>query len=113
MGLASFVLLIFVLGLFLFDVATTRGRNRRALLLEGMVFLAAGYFIVFPQDATRLAHSVGIGRGVDFLLYPIVLWLVREALVGRRRRLEDAERLTELTRALAIAGAQRSAGVNG
>jgi hypothetical protein len=50
---------------------------------------------------------VGIGRGVDFLLYPLVIWLVRESLLARRLRFEDAERMTELARAVALRGAQR------
>ena len=49
---------------------------------------------------------VGIGRGVDFLLYPIVIWLVRESLLTRRRRQEDGEKITQLARAIAIAEAR-------
>jgi hypothetical protein len=45
---------------------------------------------------------VGIGRGVDFVIYPVVIWLVRESLLSRRRRREEEERLTELVRAIAI-----------
>src|SRR5262249_1838012 len=91
----------------LFDAVALRGKNRRALLLEVLAMLVGAFFIVFPNRATELAHLVGIGRGVDFLLYPIVIWLVRESLLSRRRRLEDAERLTQLTRPLAVATASR------
>ena len=107
MNLASLALLSLVFGLVAFDVASTRGKNRRALLLECAVFVCGSFFIVFPQRATALAHLVGIGRGVDFLLYPLVIWLVRESLLSRRRHLEDAERMTQLTRALAIATSER------
>ena len=58
--------------------------------------------ILFPEIARRLATSVGIGRGVDFVIYPTVIWLVRESLVNRRRRREEEERVTELARAVAI-----------
>jgi hypothetical protein len=102
-NLAACVLLAFVFAMVLFDAFALRGKNRRALLLEVAAMLVGAFFIVFPQRATDLAHLVGIGRGVDFLLYPIVIWLVRESLLTRRRRLEDAERITQLTRALAIA----------
>ena len=78
---------------------------RRMLLLEAVVFVGGAFFIAFPDAATALAHAVGIGRGVDFILYPLVIWLVRESLLNRRRRWEDAERLTQLVRAQAIAGA--------
>jgi len=107
MTLAAIALLLLVFGLLLFDWSTQHGKNRRALLLQGLVFVTGAFFIVFPTRATALAHVVGINRGVDFLLYPIIIWLVRESLLTRRRRLEDGERITQLTRALAIATAQR------
>jgi hypothetical protein len=105
MNLAAFVLLALVFGLVAFDCVTFRGKNRRLLLIEIGAFVAGAFFIAFPHRATELAHLVGIGRGVDFLLYPIVIWLVRESLLSRRRRHEDAERITQLVRALAVATA--------
>ncbi|MFT3764262.1 MAG: DUF2304 domain-containing protein [Minicystis sp.] len=105
-NLAAFALLALVFGLLFFDWATLRGRARRMLVVEAVVFLGGAFFIAFPDVATGLAHAVGIGRGVDFVLYPLVIWLVRESLVGRRRRWEDAERLTQLVRAQAVASAR-------
>jgi len=102
MNIAAAALLALVFGLLLHDWIELRGKNRRALLLEAAAFVAGAFFIAFPERATRLAHLVGIGRGVDFLLYPIIIWLVRESLLTRRRRLEDAERLTQVVRSLAI-----------
>ena len=102
MNLAAASLLILVFGLVVFDWATLRGKNRRALLLEIATFVAGAFFIAFPDRATELAHFFGIGRGVDFLLYPLVIWLVRESLLTRRRRLHDQERLTEIARSVAI-----------
>jgi len=99
---ASFLLLGLVAGLVLYDWLALRGKNRRALIFEVAVFVVGAFFIAFPARATALAHLVGIGRGVDFLLYPIVIWLVRESLLTRRRRLSDEERLTELARVVAI-----------
>ncbi len=107
MNLAAFALLALVFGLVVFDWVNLRGRNYRPLLVETLVFLAGAFFIVFPHRANALAHAVGIGRGVDFLLYPIVIWLVRESLLSRRRRHEEEERITQLTRALAVAEARK------
>jgi len=103
---ASLALLLLIFGLVMFDVIEQRKGNRRALLVEILVFLVGAFFVVFPERATALAHMVGIGRGVDFLLYPIVIWLTRESLLSRRRRQKDGERITELTRALAIVTAR-------
>jgi hypothetical protein len=107
MNFAALCLLALIFGLFGYDWLTLRGKNRRALWLEGAAFIAGGFFIAFPARATAIAHVVGIGRGVDFLIYPIVIWLVRESLLSRRRRIEDAERLTQVVRALAIDRAER------
>jgi hypothetical protein len=106
MNLAAVFLLLLVFGLVVFDWATLRGKNRRALLVELAAFLGGAFFIAFPARATALAHVVGIGRGVDFLLYPLVIWLVRESLLTRRLRQEDTERLTQMARALAIVQAR-------
>ena len=113
MTLAAFVLLALVFGLVAFDWLTFRGKNRRLLVIEAAAFLGGAFFIAFPHRATSLAHLVGIGRGVDFLLYPIVIWLVRESLLSRRRRQEDAERITQLVRALAIATASEAPSASG
>ncbi len=110
MSIAAFLLLGLVLALVLFDAITQFKRNRRGLVVEAFVFLVGAFFIAFPERATDLAHLVGIGRGVDFMMYPIVIWLTRESLLNRRRRVEDAERLTRLTRELALVTARAQGG---
>jgi small membrane protein len=110
MNVAAACLLSLVFGLLVHDWLAHRGKNRRALLLESAMFVVGAFFIALPGRATALAHLVGIGRGVDFLLYPSVIWLVRESLLARRLRFEDAERMTELTRAIALMGAHRVEG---
>src|SRR5262245_5103291 len=99
---ASAALLAMVDGLRAYVWASAAGTAGPALVLQTEVFVAGGFLIVFPGVTTRLAHVVGIGRGVDFVLYPLVIWLVRESLATRRRRFDDAEKLTEAVRAMAI-----------
>jgi len=98
---AALLLLGFLAALFAYDW-TARKKSRRLVNFQLAVFLVGGVLIVFPEIARRLAHLVGIGRGVDFVIYPVVIWLVRESLLTRRRRHEEEERLTELVRAIAI-----------
>ncbi len=105
---AAIALVGLLTALFLHDFVTL-ARNRRLLLLQLVVFAVGGTLIVYPEIARRLAHFVGIGRGVDFVLYPLVIWLVRESLLSRRRRHEEQERVTELVRALAASGAHEVA----
>lgn len=102
---AAVLLVGFLVALFVHDF-TTRTRNRRLLYIQLVVFLGGAILILFPEIARRLAHFVGIGRGVDFVIYPVVIWLVRESLLTRRRRREEEERLTELVRAIAIERAE-------
>jgi len=107
MNLAAGCLLLLVFGLVVHDWLTHKGKNRRALFLETAVFVGGAFFIALPDRATTLAHLVGIGRGVDFLLYPLVIWLVRESFMTRRWRLEATDQMTELAREVAILGATR------
>lgn len=101
LSVAAVLLVGFLVALFVHDW-TSGARSRPLLYVQLAVFLTGAVLIVFPEIARRLAHAVGIGRGVDFVIYPTVIWLVRESLVSRRRRREDEERLTELVRAVAI-----------
>lgn len=101
---AAIALVGLLAALFLHDFVTLQ-RNRRLLLVQLVVFAGGAWLIVYPEVARRLAHFVGIGRGVDFVLYPLVIWLVRESLLSRRRRHEEQERVTEVVRALAASGA--------
>jgi len=102
---AAIALVGLLVALFLHDFVTL-ARNRRLLLLQALVFALGATLIIYPEIARRLAHFVGIGRGVDFVLYPLVIWLVRESLLSRRRRHEEQEKVTELVRALAASGAR-------
>ena len=106
---AAIALVGLLAALFLHDFVTLQ-RNRRLLLVQLVVFAGGAWLIVYPEVARRLAHFVGIGRGVDFVLYPLVIWLVRESLLSRRRRHEEQERVTELVRAMATSGAHELPG---
>lgn len=101
---AALVLLTFLAALLVRDVVA-HDKSKRLLATEIGVFALGGALILFPSVASSLARMVGIGRGVDFVLYPLVILLVREALLSRRRRHLDDARLTEVVRALALANA--------
>ncbi len=96
------VALVVLLAALLVHDGLTLARHRRVLAIQAAAFAAGALLIVFPEIARRLAHAVGIGRGVDFVLYPLVIWLVRESLLSRRRYHEQHERLTEMCRAVAM-----------
>jgi len=58
-----------------------------------VVFFLAGLVVILDPDlSNRLAHSVGIGRGADLVLYlsTLFLFVVSFSLYLRSRRLDDA-----------------------
>jgi hypothetical protein len=107
LSVAAVLLVVFLVALLVHDRTVAR-HERRLFALQTMVFVAGAILIVFPAIARTLARLVGIGRGVDFVLYPTVIWLVRESLALRRKRLEDDTRFVELARSVAISNATRS-----
>lgn len=78
-----------------------------AVSLVAMLVSAAGlYFVWLPQHASWLAAQVGIGRGVDLIIY---VWVVLSLLVMLNLHLKlrsQMELITALTRELAIASAR-------
>jgi hypothetical protein len=68
--------------------------------------LGGVYFVWVPSHATRLAELVGIGRGVDLIIYT---WVVISLLVLLNLHLKlraQMEMITVLARELAIANAR-------
>jgi small membrane protein len=75
-------------------------------LLTVAAALAALYFVWVPAHATELAALVGIGRGVDLILY---IWVVISLIVLLNLHLKlrsQLEQITILARELAIANAR-------
>ena len=85
---------------------------RRAPVIGVLSMLAAFaglYFVWVPEHATRLATLVGIGRGVDLILY---LWVVISLIVLLNLHLKlraQMEVITVLAREIAIANARYAA----
>lgn len=84
------------------------GQYRRAPVIGLVSMLAALtglYFVWIPAHASRLAALVGIGRGVDLILY---IWVVISLIVLLNLHLKlraQMELITVLARQLAIANA--------
>lgn len=89
--------------LFVLFVAAVRKFTFLGLKLAVMLFCAAGvYFVWNPDEMTRLARMVGVGRGADLVTYAttLILFLTVVATIMRERRSNDV--LTLLVRRLAI-----------
>lgn len=102
LNLYGVVLGVFVVALIGWDFYMFRKQRGRYFLIELIALGAALPFVFAPQLSQAVANAVGVGRGVDVLMYPLVLWLLRESIVSRQKRWQDNQRLTELVRSLAI-----------
>ena len=85
---------------------------RRAPVISVLSMLAAFpglYFVWVPDHATALATLVGVGRGVDLMLY---LWVVISLIVLLNLHLKlraQMDVITVLAREIAIANARYAA----
>ena len=93
-------------------LATAVAMSRRRLAVRsGVVWIAlwvaASVAILDPDILARLATFLGIGRGVDLVLYVslLVFFIAFFVVYLRFRRIE--EQLTEIVRHLAIRDAER------
>jgi hypothetical protein len=96
-------------------VATAVAVARRALSLRYgvlfiLVWLGAAIGIADPDVLSKVATFLGIGRGVDLVLYlSILAFFIAFFLVYLRFRRLD-EQMTEIVRHLAIREGERKAG---
>jgi len=75
---------------------------RRGFWLMAAVFALIGVLAFLPGLLNRAAALVGIGRGVDLVLYLAVIGLIREYFLSRARQGALEAQLTQLVRQLAI-----------
>ena len=100
------VILTTLLGCVLLYAWTEYRRAPVVALFAVAAALAALYFVWVPAHATWLAQLVGIGRGVDLILY---IWVVISRIVLLNLHLKlrsQLEQITILVRELAIANAR-------
>jgi hypothetical protein len=101
---AQFVLLAFVVGALAKLIQSYRQRRLVPLdvLFWGLVWLGTASMIIFPDATSFLAHRLGVGRGVDLIVYLSLLvsfYLIFRLYVALAR-LEQA--ITALVRAMAL-----------
>ena len=79
----------------------------RAILFERLLIilitLGGGYFVIFPESASRIANFLGIGRGADLIFYLFIIFsLFWFASTSANFHVVD-QKLTEIIRANALA----------
>jgi small membrane protein len=103
---AQIILSILLAGILLY--AWTEYRRSPVVALLTLFVAAAGlYFVWVPDHSTQLAELVGIGRGVDLILYT---WVCISLIVLLNLHLKlrtQMELITALARKVALADASR------
>ena len=85
------------------DWVYLRKQYSRVFFLELGAFMIVVCAALNPDWLTLLAHKLGIGRGVDLLIYTVLIWLFRESILGRVRYHRQRSQLTRLVRQIAKA----------
>ena len=92
------VLLIALILAHVFWQHRRRSIRASAAVLWGLLWIAAGVLVLWPDVSSRLAQVVGIGRGVDLVVYIAILALFY-ILFRVMVRLEHIERsITDIVR---------------
>jgi small membrane protein len=81
-------------------------RSPAVAVLAAFITTAGLYFVWMPEHSTQLAELVGIGRGVDLILY---VWVCLSLLVVLNLHLKlrtQMELITALARKIALGEAQ-------
>jgi hypothetical protein len=82
-------------------------RARRAWAIMAVTYAFALFFLLFPEVLVGIAGFFGIGRGVDLIIYFLIIIIVRELIMNRSRQSGLERQITLLTREIAISRAQR------
>lgn len=99
-----------VLILLLVIVAAGFPLRKRSRLMDRLVVAtlaaSAAVLVASPGTSTAVAHLLGVGRGVDLVIYVSLLGVGFFLLVGFSRLREMEQQLTEIARQLALLTAE-------
>ncbi len=107
MNLFQIIFLILVGCLFVASfVAAARGwATRREGLVSAMIWLVSGAAVAWPEVSTRIARVLGLGRGLNLLLYCTVVVMIVGFFMTYIRLRRVQREMTLLVRHLAISEA--------
>jgi len=102
--LIKILLIVGVTGSAVFALRGAQNPTSRALRrIAALCFAVGGTLsVLFPDGVTWLAERVGVGRGTDLVLYALVIAFLFTAIGLYQRVQHLEERLTRLTRTVAL-----------
>ena len=108
---AFIIQLLLVLGIVVIVAWLFRRRGAKQLAVRRLLIIAFAVFavaaVIFPGVLTRVANTVGVGRGADLLLYATVLVLLGFLALQEARTKAAEKRTTYLARRLALDEAEQ------
>lgn len=99
--LIQWILLPFLLLLMGIFFQKLRRQPRMRILVMG-IMLAGVFFLLFPDSSTLIAQELGIGRGVDLIIYLSLLGLTVSCVLLYLRTLHLQEQLTTVVQRQAV-----------
>jgi small membrane protein len=86
----------------------SRRASYRALwrFLGGLAVIAGALAVLFPNTLTRVAETLGVGRGADLLLYVLVVTFLLVSLTLFRKLSDLERRYVEMIRSIALERAE-------
>ena len=98
--------LVFLLAAVAFAVYATRLRSTLADRLIYIMLAGAGFVLVlYPGWSTEIAHRIGIGRGVDLVIYLFIVFSLFHYASGAAKARQMERAITAIVRERAIATA--------
>lgn len=108
-GSIFWIKILLILGLLIILRAFMVGRSlqlAKRLSAFGL-FLIMVLLVLFPQASNYIADKVGVGRGVDLLIYLAILLILLLIVSLWRRIVALSDAVTKLTRQIAIENAKK------
>lgn len=102
--LAQYILLIPVIILILSSIQKYHKKNIQTITLIGTLFFwfLIATIIVFPNITQIAANFVGIGRGVDLVVYLTLIAIIMVLVQVISRNIELEQKITQLARHMAL-----------
>lgn len=105
---------VFLLAAVSFAIYATRLRSTLTDRLIYLVLALAGFVLVlYPDWSTGIAHSIGIGRGVDLVIYLFIVFSLFHYASGAAKARQMERAVTVIVRRLALADARRDSSLGG
>ncbi len=103
MILSSLLSIVFI-SMAIYSLVFIHRASIRYLLL--VVYGAAIFFVWNPESTTVIAHSFGIGRGLDFVIILLTVAMVNGLIIIVRHLNSQHQNISKLTRYIAVRDAR-------